>query len=265
METLTVPHVRAHNTGGVPRLVTHLGAAAFAVAAAWFWLAVKNVTVAAAPRTGPGAAPQQAMRIYYHWLGTTLPQERYYTSIAIAGFGCLAATGIFLRDLLDRDRALARTGALAVGAGALLWVTGSVFELGGHHAVGLMATHANLIETTNSIAFTIDMTTDAFALAAFTLIGAGMLAFAAALYGGHRTWAGGTVVVAVAMLITAGAYAAGNDNFLDLMVFAIGLVLLPGWLVWTGRIRRARDAHPAPRLRVRQSRRRTPWTAMSRS
>jgi hypothetical protein len=107
-----------------------------------------------------------------------------------------------------------------------------VFELGGHHAVGLMATHANLIETTNSIAFTTDMTTDAFALAAFTLTGAGILALAAAaLSCGHRAWAGATVIVAVAMLVTAGAYAAGNDNVSDLMVFASGLVLLPGWLV----------------------------------
>jgi hypothetical protein len=111
-----------------------------------------------------------------------------------------------------------------------------------------MATHANPIETTNSIAFTIDMITDAFALAAFTLIGTGMLAFAAAaLSRGHRAWAGATVIVAVAMLVTAGAYAAGNDNVSDLMVFASGIVLLPGWLVWTGRIRRTPDAHPAPR------------------
>jgi hypothetical protein len=64
-----------------------------------------------------------------------------------------------------------------------------------------MATHANPIETTNSIAFTTDVTADACALAAFTLIGTGMLTFAAAaLSRGHRAWAG---------------------------------VLLPGWLVWT--------------------------------
>jgi hypothetical protein len=248
METLTAPHVRAQDTAGVPRRVTYLGAAAFAVAAAWFWLAVKNVTVAAAPRTGPGVAPQQAIRIYYQWLATTLPQERYYTSIAIAGFGCLAVAAISLRALLGRDRVLATAGALAVGSGAALWVTGSVFELGGHHAVGLMATHANPIETTNSIAFTIDTITDAFALAGFTLIGAGMLAFAAAaLNRVHRTWAGGTVIVAVAMLVTAAAFAVGNDSFSDLMVFASGIVLLPGWLVWTGRIRRTHDAHPAAR------------------
>jgi hypothetical protein len=40
------------------------------------------------------------MRIYYRWLVKTLPQERYCTSIAIAGFLCLAATAVFLRNLL---------------------------------------------------------------------------------------------------------------------------------------------------------------------
>lgn len=248
METLTARRVRVTNAAGVPRLVTYTGAAAFAVAAAWFWLATKGVTVAAAPRTGPGVAPQQAMRIYYRWLATTLQQERYYTSIAIVGFGCLAAAASFVRDLLGRDGAPARTGALTVGAGALLWVTGSVLELGGHHAVGLMATHANPIQTTNSIAFTIDTIADAFSLAAFTLIGAAMLALAAAaLHRRRRAWACGTAVIAVAMLVTAGAYAVGNDNLSDLMLFASGIVLLPGWLVWTGRIRGTQDAHPAPR------------------
>jgi hypothetical protein len=64
------------------------------------------------------------MRIYYQWLVTTLPQERYYTSIA--GFLCLATAVVLLRNLLGRDCALARTGALAIGAGSLLWITGSV-------------------------------------------------------------------------------------------------------------------------------------------
>ena len=180
MQTLTAGRVRAANAARVPRIVTCLGAAAFAGAAAWFWLAIKGVTVATAPTTGQGLAPEQAMRTYYRWLATTLPQERYYTSIAITGFLCLAAAAVFVRNLLGRDRALATTGALATGAGALLWITGSVAELGGHRAVGLMATHANPIQTTNSIAFTIDTITAAFALAAFAMIGAGMLAFAAA-------------------------------------------------------------------------------------
>ena len=165
------------------------------------------------------------------------PAGAVYTSVAIAGFLCLAAAAIFLRDLLGRDRAPARIGAFTIGAGALLWITGSVLQLGGHRAVGLMATHANPIETTNSIAFTIDAIADAFALAAFALIGAGMLAFAVAAAGerpGHRAWAGCTIVVALAMLVTAGSYAAANGSLSDVMLLADGAVLVPLWLIWTG-------------------------------
>jgi hypothetical protein len=79
---------------------------------------------------------------------------------------CLATAAVFLRNLLGRDRELARTGALAIGAGSLLWITGSAAELGGHRAVGLMATHTTPIQTTNSIAFTIDTIVAVFALAA---------------------------------------------------------------------------------------------------
>ena len=71
-----------------------------------------------------------------------------------------------------------------------------------------MATHANPIQTTNSIAFTIDMIGDAFMLAAFALIGVGMLVLAAAARSpGYRAWASYTVLIALAMLVTAGSYA----------------------------------------------------------
>jgi hypothetical protein len=129
-------------------------------------------------------------------------------------------------------------GALLVGAGAAAWISGAVLELGGHRAVGLMATHANPIQATNSIAFTIDTIGDAFALAAFVLIGAGMLAFAGAALQqrpGHRAWAGYTIVIALAMLVTACAYAAGVGGLSDLMLFADGVMLVPLWLIWTGR------------------------------
>ena len=65
MQTLTAERARAANAASVPRILTYLGAAAFAIAAAWFWLATEGVTVVTAPRTRPGVPPQQAMRIYY--------------------------------------------------------------------------------------------------------------------------------------------------------------------------------------------------------
>jgi hypothetical protein len=236
METQTAERVRTGKTAGPASIVAYAGAAAFVIAGVWFWLAIKGVTVASTPRVGTGEPSQQAMRIYYRWLVTTLPQERYYMAIAIAAFLCLAASAFFVRDLLGRDRAPARIGAGLAGAGSLLWIAGSVLELGGHRAVGLMATHANPIQTTNSIAFTINMIAAAFSLAAFALIGAGMLGFAAAARRSvHRAWASVTIVVALVALVTAASYAAGSGGFSDLMLFIGGVVLLPLWLIWTGR------------------------------
>jgi len=226
-------------------VVASVGAAAFVIAAAWYTLAARGVTVASAPQFGPGVPVEQREHIYYRWLVTTLPQERLYTSTAIVGFLCLAGVAASARDRLGQEHTVARIGAFLTGAGALLWVTGSVFQLGGHRAVGLMATHANPIQTTNSIAFTIDMTGQAFALAAFVFIGAGMLTLALAAAGARskqRRWAGYTVLVAALTLITAGSYAAGNGDLTDLMLLAGGVVLLPAWLIWTGRIGEGQQA-----------------------
>jgi hypothetical protein len=239
MQTQIMERVRVKRATGPAGVVAYGGAAAFAVGAAWFWLAAKRVTVAAAPRVGPHVPLQQGMRSYYRWQISTLLQERLYTSIAIAGFLCLAVSAVFLRDLLARDHTLTRVGALAIGAGALLWTTGSVVQLGGHRAVGLMATHANPIQTTNSIAFTVDTIAAAFALAAFALIGAGMLALAAAAASERphrRAWARYTALVALTLLVLAGSYAAGSGNLTDLLLIADGVVLLPVWLIWSGSI-----------------------------
>jgi hypothetical protein len=236
VETQTIERQRTNRTSDPITAAALIGAAAFIIAAAWFWLA-KGVTVAPAPRIVPGAAPQQAMRTYYRWQATTLAQERCYSSIAIAGFLCLAAIAWYVRDRMGRDGLPARIGTLLVGAGAFLWVAGSILLLGGHHAVGLMATHANPIQTTNSIAFTIDTISQAFALAAFALIGAGMLALAtAARRHGHHGWVRYTIAAALVMLVTAGAYASGNSSFSDVMLIASGGALLPVWLIWASRV-----------------------------
>jgi hypothetical protein len=236
MGTQTIERVRARRAIDPAGVVAYLGAAALVIAAAWYGLAVKGVTATLAPQPAANASPQGLLHTYYRWLATTLPQERLYTSIAIAGFVCLAVVAAYVRDLLGRDHALTRAGAFALWSGVVLWITGSVIQLGGHRAVGLMATHTNPIQTTNSIAFTIDMIGEAFALAAFALIGVGMLAFAwAAAQAGtrHRAWACYTALVSLLMLIAAWSYAAGEGNVTDLMLLAGGLVALPVWLVWT--------------------------------
>ena len=239
MATQTIERVQARRTLAPATPVAYAGAVAFAIAAGWFWLVTKNVTVAAPPLIGPHVAPLQGMRIYYRWQATTLPQERYLTTIAILGFICLAIAVNWFRDVLARGRALTTAGVALVGAGAATWVTGSILELGGHRAVGLMATHTNPIQTTNSIAFTIDMVAAAFALAAFAFIGLGMLAVAAAAAREHssrRAWAGYTTVIAATLLVLAWSYTTANRDLSDLLLFAVGVAPLPLWLIWTSRI-----------------------------
>jgi hypothetical protein len=248
MATQTVQQMRAVHRTSTAAAVAYAGAAAFVIAAAWFWLATKGVTVAAAPQSRRGETAVQALRSYYHWQATTLAQERWYTVIAIAGFLCLATVAFAVRDALGHGRALARAGALAIGAGALTWIAGSLVQVGGHRAVGLMAGHSNPITAVNSIAFTIDLIVATFAVAAFALAGAGLLAFAvtAQRTAGHRAgtaaWAGYTIVVALLLLITAGAYAADNSDLANLLLFADGVAGLPVWLIWTGRSWRAAPA-----------------------
>jgi hypothetical protein len=161
---------------------------------------------------------------------------------------CLATVAFAVRDGLGHRHTLARAGAVAVGAGVLSWIAGSLVQLGGHRAVGLMAGHSNPITTVNSIAFTIDLIVATFAVAAFALAGAGLLAFAVTVRrtAGQRpaasVWAGYTAVVGLLLLVTAGAYAADNGDLADLLLFADGVAALPVWLVWTGRYWRAAPA-----------------------
>lgn len=166
METRMIERQRGNRTAGPDSVVAYAGAAAFVIATAWFWLAAKGLTVVPASRTGPDLAAQHGPRIYDRWQATTLTQEQCYTSLAIAGFLALALAAGSVRDLLGCDRLPARVGSSLAGAGAFLGITGSILQLGAHRAVGLMATHANPIQTTKSIPSTIDAISQALALAA---------------------------------------------------------------------------------------------------
>ena len=183
---------------------------------------------------------------------TTLPQERLDAGIAIAGFLCLVPLAAFARDLLGRHRVLARIGAMALSTGALLWVAGNVLQLGGHRAVGLMATHRNPAETVNAILFTVDTIDDAFELAAFAVLGVALLALAGAAIGGpignravSRAWCGYSLLLGVVLLALSGAYAAADGDLIDLLLVAGGALLLPAWLVWTGCLLRNATASQA--------------------
>jgi hypothetical protein len=222
-------------------LVAYVAAAAFVVAAVWYALTTRFITIANQPAPNPSAPLDAALHRWLAWLVTTLPQQRLNTGVAIAGFLCLVPLAAFARDLLGRDRVLARLGSLALPTGALLWVAGTLLQLGGHRAAGLMATHRNPIETVNAVLFTVDTIDDAFELAAFAVLGVALLAFAGAAVSGppgsrtiSRAWCGYSLLLGAVMLTLSGADAAGNGDLVDLLLVASGALLLPVWLVWTG-------------------------------
>src|SRR6266498_3300633 len=117
-------------------LVAYVGAAAFVMAAVWYGLTARFITLAKPPAFNPNAPLDAELHRWFNWFVTTLPQERLDTGIAIIGFLCLVPLAAFARDLLGRDRVLARVGSAAMPAGALLWVAGNVLRLGGHQAAG---------------------------------------------------------------------------------------------------------------------------------
>jgi hypothetical protein len=229
-------------------LVAYAAAAAFVVTAVWYGLTARFVTVARPPAFNPSAPLDAELHRWLNWFVTTLPQERLDTVIAIVGFLSLVPLAAFVRDLLGRDRVLARIGSLALPTGALLWVAGNVLQLGGHRAVGLMATHRNPVETVNAILFTVDTIDDAFELAAFALLGVAVLALAGAAVGNRavsRAWCGYSLVLGVVLLSLSGAYAAADGDLIDLLLVTGGALLLPAWLVWTGRLLRNATASQA--------------------
>jgi hypothetical protein len=211
---------------------------AFLVAAVWYALVVAEVTVASEPRLQPGQAQEACFQTYYSWFASTLHQERYYTGAAIVGFLCLLVTATSLRHF-GRRQPLAPFGAEMMSAGALLWVIGAVFAIGGHRAAGLMTEPRDPIATVNAITWTTDTINDAFELAGSALLGAGLLALAWAgsgLRSRGRAWSRYTLAVGLVLIATAGAYATQSFDLVDVLLVAVGAVLLPLWLALTGRL-----------------------------
>jgi hypothetical protein len=85
-------------------LVAYAGAAAFVVAAVWYGLTARFITLAKPPAFNPNAPLDAELHRWFNWFVTTLPQERLDTAIAIIGFLCLVPLAAFARDRLGRDR-----------------------------------------------------------------------------------------------------------------------------------------------------------------
>jgi hypothetical protein len=96
-----------------------------------------------------------------------------------------------------------------------------------------MATHDNPIQTVNALAFSTDMTSDAFSATAFALFAVGMGALTMTSYGGRR-WALLTLITGTLALVVAYGYVAGIDAIPTFGLGLLAVVLQPIWLVWTG-------------------------------
>lgn len=241
MTTATLERERGLQMSRGLEFLAYGAAAGLVVAAAWYALIARHVTVAAPPVVEAGVPIEMVLHRYFAWFVPTLQQERIDTAIAIVAFVCLVPIASALRDRLGQEGWLTRIGATGVALGAFTWVMGNVLALGGHRAVGLMATHGNPIETVNAIGFTIDTIDDAFELAAFGLIGVGTLAFAWVGLRDRRApmgWGWLSLAVGVVTLLLSGAYAADEGNLVDLLLVTGGVVLFPAWLVSTGRLLR---------------------------
>lgn len=224
---------------GVQSAVAYAGAAALIVAAVWYGLVAAGITADSEPELS--GSFEERFDTYYGWLVTTFEQERYYSGFAIVGFLCFAATALLARARVGRGSPLALLGAYAVAAGAGFWIAANVAALGGHRAVGRMFERRDSPEVVNSVNLTIDLVDDALELAAFALLGAGMLALAwPALRSASRevAWGRFTAAVGLVLLATAGAYAASAYDLVDLLLVLGGAVLVPAWLVWSGRLLR---------------------------
>jgi hypothetical protein len=229
--------VETSHTSTLQRLVAWGGALAFMVSAAWYGVAVEGITVASEPRL-PSNQPVRAQeRIYFDWLVPTLHQERLYTSLAIVGFCCLVGA-VMLMPRRPGIRSGSALGAAAVVAGSGLWVVSKVFQLGAHRAVGLLVTHGAPLRTVNSLDFTVDTVDDAFELAAFALLGVGMLLLGWPAIRGRsqaRTWGRYTCLLGLVLLATSLSYAVDNGDLTNVLMLAAGVVLMPLWLVWSAR------------------------------
>jgi hypothetical protein len=208
---------------------------ALVVAGIWNALTQAHLTVASPPAgTGPRTPLAQAMHAHYTWYAGTVAQERGALIL-----GMIGATGLVLLAVELRRRmvsaVLGRGACTAVQVGGLVWVVGALVQIGAHRAVGLMATHSNPIQTVNAIAFTTDVTTDAFSTAAFILLAVGMLALATTSFGG-QAWAVLGGITGLVSLAVAYGYVAGIDSITTYVLGVLAAVLIPSWLVWTGRI-----------------------------
>jgi hypothetical protein len=234
-----IPMRRRTTDGAFVRAVGYVAAAALTVSAVWYGLLATRVTVADPPTPAAGQSIDSAMHRFYEWFATTVVQERFDLAVAIGGAVCLGLVALNLARLFDRGEPAALVGAYAIGIGGAIWSIGSLVQLGGHRAVGLMATHGNPIQTVNAIDFTVDTIDETFELTAVILLGLGLLAFVSAASRkpvAGSAWSTYTFASGLTMLALAVSYVVGTDDVTTWLLVVAGAAVIPMWIVWTARL-----------------------------
>lgn len=252
MTTMTLTPTR-RTTWPIGLALGCVAGTALVISGVWNVLIQEHVTVAAPPEVRPEVPPAQMQHTYYAWFASTVSQDRGSIILGLIGVSGLVILAAELRrhlnaglraDLdLGRHPGWGRGACVAMQVGGPIWMVGALVAIGGHRAVGLMATHDNPIQTVNAIAFTTDMTSDAFSAASFILLALAMLGLASTSFGGHR-WAALSVLIGALAAFVADGYLASIDSITSYGLGVLAGLLLPIWLVWTG-VLLDRAARPA--------------------
>lgn len=234
MTAMTLTSVR-RTTWPVGFVLGSVAGGCLIVAGIWNALIQDHVTVAAPPAYQHGVPLSQALQDYYRWYATTVGQERADAIVALVGVAGLVLVAEALRRRLDD--ALVRMACTGLALGGAIWMVGAIAQIGGHHAVSLMATHHVPIESVNSVAFTVDMTANAFEAAAFVLMGCAMVAIGVSpvRVTGSR-WTLLTALTGLVAFVVAFGYLRGIDSITTWVLGLLAALLLPAWLVTTGRL-----------------------------
>jgi len=234
MTTMTLTPTRR----SAPRVGLALGSvagAALVVAGIWNTLIEEHLTVSSPPsQAEAGGSPLRAMHEHYVWYAGTVAQTRGATILGLVGVTGLVLMAGELRHRLPTSVPV-RAAGTTLQLGGVVWILGSLAAIGGHRAVGLMATHGNPVQTVNAVAFTTDVTSDALSAASFILLALGMVALAFVSLRG-RGWTTLTAATSLLSAVVAYGYVAGIDSITTYELGLLAVVALPAWLVSTGRL-----------------------------
>jgi hypothetical protein len=220
------------------RLVAITASVALAGAAVWEALMESAVTVAAPPEhVDAGVASDDWIQGYFAWLTTTLRQERAVVVLAVIAMFGLAVLAASVAGRLGLNLVVRRVAAYAAAGGAVLWSVGGILIIGGHHAVTMMAAWGNPIAAVDAVGYTLDNIEASFQVAALALLGCALVAFTLGRAGTTKpSWRWYSIALGLLCLVPAAPL--HRDDLGLYVQLAIGVLLLPVWMIWTSALAR---------------------------